>query len=83
MHTGSPQSQLIPPGQWKQRLEALGLTLLQAAKEAGVHHTGLYRQLKAGGEGNFTRATMEAMSRVITAHEARLRQHLDQVAGRD
>lgn len=70
MHT------IVPVSQWKPRAAALGLSLNELAQAAGVSHTVLYRKLKDADEANFTRATMEAVSRVILEREAKLRDHL-------
>ena len=43
MHT------IIHPSQWKDRAEALGLTLNELARQAGVSHPLLYRKLKEFG----------------------------------
>jgi predicted transcriptional regulator len=71
MHT------IIHPSQWKVRASALGLSIGELAKAAGISHTLLYRKLKDGEISNFTQSTMEAVSGVILKREIETLAHLE------
>jgi transcriptional regulator with XRE-family HTH domain len=78
MHKNDNSIKFIHPGEWLERMKALGLSQHEVAKRAGISHGTMSRGLGRGG--NFEQKTIEAVSAVIVAEEARLRQHLGRVA---
>jgi DNA-binding phage protein len=71
MYDNDKKIKFIHPAEWLQRMKALGLSRHQVAKRAGISHGTMSRGLGRGG--NFEQKTIEAVSAVIVAEEARLR----------
>ena len=65
-YKGSPTDALYGVAQAiRQKREALGLTLVQAAKAAGMNGKQAWHAIEAGTNKNVTLATLKAMARVL------------------